>query len=291
MACYSEIVSATDLAACGDAPDVVIVDCRFSLSAPEDGATAYARGHIPGARYAHLERDLSGPRDGVSGRHPLPSRAAFQETLHTLGITPRSQVIAYDDGSGVYASRLWWLLRGFWGHRAVAVLDRGLAGWVAEGRALTADPPVPCAAAPAYPPPAEHEGVWFDTGAVWDELHRPQHRLLLDARGAARYQGTVELIDPVAGHIPGARNRPFEDNLAAHRGFRPAAELRQDFAALLGDREPHEVIHYCGSGVSACHNILAMAIAGYGVTPLYPGSWSAWVSDPARPVARGADRA
>ena len=286
MSRYREIVTPAIVAAHIDDPSWIILDCRFTLSAPEDGAEAYAEGHLPGARYADLERDLSGPRDGRSGRHPLPEPAAFAETLRAWGVGPGTQVVAYDEGSSVYASRLWWLLRGWWGHEAVAVLDGGLTAWMAEGRPLTTEVSKVSPGAP-YPRPSRAEGAWLDTGAVEAIVSGAERRLLVDARGVPRFRGTTESLDPVAGHIPGARNRPFENNLRPDRTFRSPAELRSEFLALLGERPAGDIVHYCGSGVSACHNILAMAVAGFGVTTLYPGSWSAWVSDTRRPVATG----
>ena len=177
-------------------------------------------------------------------------------------------------------------MRGWWGHEAVAVLDGGLTAWIAEGRPLTTEVPKVSPGAP-YPRPSRAEGAWLDTGAVEAVVSGADARLLVDARGAPRFRGTTEPLDPVAGHIPGARNRPFEGNLRPDRTFRPPAELRSEFLALLDGRPAGDIVHYCGSGVSACHNILAMAVAGFGVTTLYPGSWSAWVSDARRPVATG----
>ncbi len=283
---YSDLVTPALVAAHLNDPTWVILDCRFILSAPEAGLAAYNEGHIPGARYADLERHLSGPRDARSGRHPLPSVEAFAETLKGFGIGPATQVVAYDEETSVYASRLWWLLRAWWGHEAVAVLDGGLSAWCSEEHPLTTVvPPVP--AQTSYPRPAGlAEGGWLNDADV-EAVVADGHRLLVDARGVARYRGTTEPLDPVAGHIPGARNRPFEQNLRADRSFRSPEELHQDYLALLGGRPPAEIVHYCGSGVSACHNVLAMARAGFGLTAMYPGSWSAWVSDPARPVATG----
>ncbi|WP_298138287.1 sulfurtransferase [Acidiferrobacter sp.] len=286
MTPYRDIVTPAVVAAHGDDPSWVLLDCRFTLTAPEDGAESYAEGHLPGALYADLERDLSGPRDGRSGRHPLPSPEAFGKTLRGFGIGPKTQVVAYDEGSSVYASRLWWLLRAWWGHEAVAVLDGGLTAWLAAGLPLTTDVPPVRPAAP-YQRPARPQGVWHETPAIEALVGQAGCPLLVDARGAMRYRGTNESLDPVAGHIPGACNRPFESNLRPDRTFRPAAELREQFLALLDGRSEADIIHYCGSGVSACHNILAMALAGFGVTALYPGSWSAWVSDTRRPVATG----
>lgn len=286
MSRYREIVTPAVVAAHSDDPSWVILDCRFTLSAPEEGAKAYAKAHVPGARYADLERDLSAPRDGRAGRHPLPEPAAFAESLRSWGVGPTTQVVAYDEGNSVYASRLWWLMRGWWGHEAVAVLDGGLSAWRAEGRPLTPEVPK-VSVGGAYPRPSRAEGVWLDSGAIETIVAGRDARLLVDARGAPRFRGTTEPLDPVAGHIPGARNRPFEGNLRPDHTFRPPTELRAEFLALLEGRPTGDIVHYCGSGVSACHNILAMAVAGFGVTPLYPGSWSAWVSDARHAVATG----
>lgn len=286
MSPYREIITPAVVAAHIDDPSWVVLDCRFTLSAPEEGAKAYAKGHVPGARYADLERDLSAPRDDRSGHHPLPKPAAFAERLRAWGVGPGTQVVAYDEGNSVYASRLWWLMRGWWGHQAVAVLDGGLSAWLAEGRALGTEIPQ-VALAPAYPRPERAEGVWLDTGAIETIVSGGDARLLVDARGAPRFRGTTEALDAVAGHIPGARNRPFADNLRPDQTFRPPTELRSEFLALLDGRPQGDIVHYCGSGVSACHNILAMAMVGFGVTTLYPGSWSAWVSDADHPVATG----
>ncbi len=286
MSRYREIVTAAVVADHIDDPSWVILDCRFTLSDPEDGAAAYAEGHLPGARYADLERHLSAPRDGRSGRHPLPQPAAFAEALRAWGVGPQMQVVAYDEGSSVYASRLWWLMRGWWGHEAVAVLDGGLEAWMAAGQQLKPEVPK-VSPAPAYARPTTAEGRWLDTSAVEAVVSGADGRLLVDARGVPRFRGAVEPVDSVAGHIPGARNRPFEGNLRRDHTFRPPEELRAEFLALLDGRPASDIVHYCGSGVSACHNILAMALAGFGVTTLYPGSWSAWVSDTRRPVATG----
>ena len=266
-------------------PNWVVLDCRFVLKEPEAGQEDYDLEHLPNAHYAHLERDLSGPRIAGAGRHPLPTLSAFRATLGRWGITPNSQVVVYDEASSVYASRLWWMLREFCGHKAVAVLNGGLGAWRKLGLPLTQEIP-PVRNAPPYPLIASTVCTWVDTDAVADVVAGRSSRLLIDARGSARYQGAVEPFDPVAGHIPGALNRPFEDNLQADETFQSQEALQAAFTKLLGSYKPQDVVHYCGSGVSACHNILAMTIAGFGTTALYPGSWSAWVSDTARPVVR-----
>lgn len=261
----------------------VVLDCRFSLSDPAAGLGAYRQGHIPGALYAHLEQDLSAPTGPGLGRHPLPPLPRFVATVARFGIDPECQVVAYDDCGGVYAGRLWWLLR-WLGHDAVAVLDGGLRAWREAGLPLTADEP---ASRPAsYRAPMPRHDLWVDTPFIEDQVVRQGQWLLLDARGAARFEGREEPIDRVGGHIPGAINLPFKGNLDAQERFLPRARLQERFAAVCADRDPARIIHMCGSGVSACHNVLAMKIAGFPDGRLYVGSWSAWISDPGRPIAR-----
>lgn len=258
----------------------VVLDCRFDLARPDAGEAAWAAGHLPGARYAHLDRDLSGARTGANGRHPLPARAALAAWAGAQGIAPGVQVVAYDDQGGPYAARCWWLLR-WLGHDAVAVLDGGLAAWRAAGQPL--DDQVPPAAAgapyPATPAPAMPT---VDAAGLLAALGRVR---LVDARSGPRFRGEVEPLDPVAGHIPGATLRCFQDNLAAGGRFKPVAQLRAEFDAWATPAA--QVVHQCGSGVTACHNLLAMAHAGLEGSALYPGSWSEWCADPARPVATG----
>lgn len=267
-------------AALGDR-DVVAVDCRFSLADPRAGEAAYRQSHIPGARHAHLDRDLSGPHAPGAGRHPWPDARGFTAWLRRQGISPRTRVVAYDDGDGAFAARLWFLLRVL-GHASVAVLDGGWDRWRAEGRPQ--DATVPAEARADY-------DACFDATLLCDaagvQAHLDAGGLLLDARAPERYRGDVEPLDPVAGHIPGAVNRFFKDNLGPDGSFKPAAQLRAEFEALLEGRPAGQVIHQCGSGVTACHNLLAMELAGLSGASLYPGSWSEWCSDPRRPVARG----
>jgi thiosulfate/3-mercaptopyruvate sulfurtransferase len=278
---YTTLVATAELAAHLADPDWVVFDCRHDLARPESGAKAYAAAHIPGARFLHLDRDLAAPLTGKNGRHPLPDAQAFMRLLGAMGVDSEKQVVAYDDKMGVYAARLWWMLR-WLGHRNVAVLDGGYAKWAGEGRPLNAAVPAPA--------PARFSGeprkVWVDVEDVLRSLHRPG-RILVDARAPDRYRGENETLDPVGGRIPGSLNRFFRDNLDANACFKPAAELRQAFVALLGAAPPDSVVHSCGSGVSACHNLLAMEIAGLYGSNLYPGSWSEWCSDPGRPVERG----
>jgi thiosulfate/3-mercaptopyruvate sulfurtransferase len=259
----------------------VLLDCRFDLSDPSAGLAAYAAAHLPGARYAHLDQDLSGAKTGRNGRHPLPEIAALAAWAGAMGIAPGVQVVAYDDVGGPYAARCWWLLR-WLGHDAVAVLDGGVSAWRAIGGAIergapaspTATAPYPAAAAPAMPT--------IDADALLAALGRVR---LVDARSAARFRGEAETLDPVAGRIPGATLRAFQDNLLPNGRFKPAAQLRAEFENWATPAA--QVVHQCGSGVTACHNLLAMAHAGLEGSVLYPGSWSEWCADPARPIARG----
>ncbi|KPK40606.1 MAG: 3-mercaptopyruvate sulfurtransferase [Gammaproteobacteria bacterium SG8_47] len=263
-----------------------VFDCRFDLKAPEAGQQAYAAGHVPGARYADLARDLSGAVASDTGRHPLPDTRELGLFLSRCGVTSETQVVAYDDHGGAYAARLWWLLR-WLGHERVAVLDGGLAAWRAAGLALSTDRSRPTAGK-ASSFGAAHDSCWLDTAALSDALAR-RSVCLLDAREPERYRGEIEPIDPVAGHIPGARSVPYRGNLDANGRFLDARALRERFAAELAGQAPEQVVHMCGSGVTACQNILAMEVAGLSGSKLYPGSWSAWISDPQRPVARGPD--
>jgi thiosulfate/3-mercaptopyruvate sulfurtransferase len=276
----STLISAADLMALQNvAAPPLVLDCGFDLADPDAGQRAWAAGHVPGAQYAHLDLDLAGVKTGVNGRHPLPTREALATKLGQWGVTPNTQVVTYDAQGGPYAARAWWLLR-WMGHSAVAVLDGGRAAWIAAGGAITVDAPAPAVAAPYATMAANLPTV--DAATLQSKLGRV---LLLDARAAERFRGDAEPLDPVAGHIPTATNRFFKDNLQANGHFKPAAQLREEFNALGAGRVP--VVQQCGSGVTACHNLLAMAHAGLGDSTLYPGSWSEWCSDPARPVARG----
>lgn len=275
------LVGAEELAGhLGDA-DWRIFDCRHDLRDTEYGAKAYAKGHIPGALFAHLDRDLSGPKTGRNGRHPLPDPAGFAAWLSACGVGPATQVVAYDNEGGIFAARFWWMLR-WLGHDRAAVLDGGLAGWKRAKLALDADiPTYPAANFVARP-----QGGLVDADYVLAHLNRPE-MLLLDARSEERFAGQNETLDPVGGHIPGALNRFYFDNLDdAGVYFKPAEELRGEFVALLAGRPPQALVQQCGSGVTACHNLLAMEVAGLAGSQLYAGSWSEWCADPARPVAR-----
>ena len=276
---HSTLISVQDLQALQAAGTPhVLLDCGFDLADPAAGERAHAAGHLPGSIHVHLDHDLAGPKTGHNGRHPLPERGAFAARAGTWGIQPGLQVVCHDDQGGVYAARAWWMLR-WLGHAEVAVLDGGRAAWVAAGGALHTDR---AAMAPQPPYPAAKATMpTVDTATLQGQLGRA---LLLDARAPERFRGEVEALDPVAGHIPGAANRFFKSNLAADGHFKPAAQLREEFVALGATAD---VVHQCGSGVTACHNLLAMAHAGLPAGTLYPGSWSEWCSDPARPVARG----
>lgn len=260
----------------------VVIDCRFSLADTGHGRRVYAESHIPGARYAHLDDDLSSPVTPTSGRHPLPDPAAFCAKLGAWGITPETQVVVYDDSYGSMAVRLWWLLRGL-GHRQIALLDGNYPKWQREKRPTTAEAPD---VTPAhYPVPARVD--WGVDAATVEAIRTDPAYRLIDARPEQRFSGEVEKIDRVAGHIPGAINWVYEENLDFDGTYLPAAELRTSYEQLLGGVTPENVVHTCGSGVTACHNILAMDVAGLPGSRLYPGSWSEWITDPARPVATG----
>lgn len=265
-----------------DDPRWVVVDCRFVLSDPEAGRRAYAAGHIPGARYAHLNEDLSSPVTPASGRHPLPSPNTLAEKLGRWGIDKHSQVVVYDDSFGAMAARLWWLLR-WLGHEAVALLDLGYPKWVREQRPITTDPPE---IRPTPFHPTINHSMCVDADYVM-HMTRAKEGLLLDARAEERFRGEVELLDKVAGHIPGAINLPYEDNLDFTGEFMSDEALREHYQAVLGQVSPEKVVHMCGSGVTACHSVLAMEHAGLSGAKLYAGSWSEWITDPSRPVVKG----
>lgn len=265
-----------------DDPRWVVLDVRHELTQPSWGEDEYREEHIPGARFLHLDRDLSAPKTGRNGRHPLPSAATAAATFGAAGIDATKQVVVYDQGPGAYAARCWWMLR-WLGHEAVAVLDGGFDRWMRERRPITADVPV---VAPASFRARESLPV-VGAGEILADLARGASTIVLDARSPERFRGEAEPFDPVAGRVPGATNRPVAQNLAKDGTFKPAADLRDELAAMLGSRDAAQVIHMCGSGVTACHNMLAMAIAGFPAGRLYAGSWSEWCADPARPVARG----
>jgi thiosulfate/3-mercaptopyruvate sulfurtransferase len=278
---YTTLVSTSVLAA--HAGEWAVVDCRFDLANESWGRDQYLAAHIPAAVYASLNDDLSGPRSGTNGRHPMPSDAALIATFERLGIGSDTQVVAYDQDAGSYAARLWWLLR-YAGHNGVAVLDGGFAKWTAEGRPVrTGDE----SRAAAVFRPSFHRDMLVTADEVASRSQDGRTRLV-DARAAERFEGRSETIDKVAGHIPGAHNRFFRDNLAPDGTMLDAASLRAAFGKLLDGRKPQDAVMYCGSGVTACHNLLAMAHAGLEGSSLYTGSWSEWSSDPARPIETGA---
>jgi len=283
---YTTLIEPSELAAHTSDPDWVVVDCRFELARPDWGASAYAQEHVPNALYAHLDRDLSGPVTSTSGRHPMPSVEAFSATVRRLGIDENVQVVAYDQGTGAYASRLWWLLR--WaGHSQAAVLNGGFAAWQQAGLPVSQQSGVrqlrrfvPGGARGHVVTTAELQKLQAAGGLTRGE------RTLIDARGADRFAGQNETLDPVAGHVPGAINHPFMRNLDAQGRFLPAETLRSLWLDTLQGQAPSNVIAMCGSGVTACHNLLALERAGLPGAQLYAGSWSEWIRDAARPVAR-----
>jgi thiosulfate/3-mercaptopyruvate sulfurtransferase len=280
------LVDARALAARLPDPDWRIVDCRFDLAAPAAGEAAYAASHVPGAVYAHLDRDLSAPRTERSGRHPLPAADAAAATFARLGIDARTQVVAYDASGGMYAARLWWMLR-WLGHERAAVLDGGWQAWTTAGLPESAEPVrVEPRSFVAHP-----QARAFVNADELDGLLEGNACLLLDARAPERYEGRAEPLDPKAGHVPGARNHPYVRNLGADGRFLPEAELRERLLARLRGRAPSEVVSMCGSGVTACHTLLALEAAGLPGGRLYPGSWSEWSRDPQRPVATGPEPA
>jgi len=280
---YTTLISATDLAAHLHDTNWVVCDCRHDLADTEAGRRAWAESHIPGARFVHLDEDLSAPKTGTNGRHPLPDPAAFTRRLGSLGIDGSKQVVAYDASGGYYAARLWWMLR-WLGHDAVAVMDGGWGAWIAAGNPVTSVAPAVSPVRFAPHPRAENAR---EIASIAVSIGK-DGGLLLDARAPNRYRGENETLDPVGGHIPGAANRFFQNNLESGGRFKPAEQLKKEFEGVLGTHKAIEVTHYCGSGVTACHNLLAMEIAGLAGSRLYPGSWSEWCADASRPVATGA---
>ncbi len=279
---YTTLIDAASLQTLmRDGAPLVVLDASFDLADTEAGARHYRAQHVPGAHYVHLDRDLCAAKTGTNGRHPLPTRQTFGVLAARLCIEPGKQVVVYDGQGAMYAARVWWMLRWI-GHVEAAVLDGGLAAWQAAGGPLTADVPERCEDAAAYPV--------RKTAAKSIEAEMLARLLgrhpLIDARAPERFRGEVEPIDAQAGHIPGARNRYYKDNLGADGRFKSAEQLRAEFRPLLDGAPPAQAVHQCGSGVTACHNLLAMEHAGLGGSALYPGSWSEWSSDPARPVAR-----
>lgn len=281
---HTTLVSTEELAAHLEDPKWVVFDCRFTLSDPDAGRHAYHVGHIPGARYAHLNDDLSAPVTASTGRHPLPAPKELAEKLGRWGVDKSKQVVVYDSSFGAIAARLWWLLH-WLGHKAVAVLDGDLRKWEKERRPLTTE--LPRIISTQFHPTIRDD-AWLDSDAV-ARLVTEGGGLIIDARSEERFNGEREPFDAVAGHIPGAINVPFEDNLEPGGTFLSREELGEHYRRVLGGHHPHTVVHMCGSGVTACHNLLAMEHAGLRGARLYPGSWSEWIRDPRRPIATGAD--
>jgi len=280
----AQLISPSALDQRREQPGLVILDCRFALEDPDYGHRSYAEGHIAGAHYADLERDLSAPVvKGVTGRHPLPRPEALEARLQAWGIDADSAIVLYDDGPGAYAARAWWLLAWLGKREGVFILDGGLKAWHAAGLPLSLDPP---ANVPGSFVGTPDHGLLLSAEQLQRRLGQPT-LTLLDARAQPRFRGDVEPIDPVAGHIPGAQCAAFTENLGSDGRFLSADQLRQRFAAKLGDRSPSELVAYCGSGVTACHNLFALCLAGYPLGSLYAGSWSEWITDPKRAVAKG----
>ena len=265
-----------------DDPRWVVVDCRFVLTDPDAGRRAYAAGHVPGARYAHLDNDLCSPVTPASGRHPLPYPQVLAEKLGRWGIDKTSQVVVYDDTFGAIAARLWWLLR-WLGHEAVALLDGGYPKWQREGHPVTME--LPMIQATQFHPTINN-AMWVDAEYV-EKIHEQKDGVLIDARADIRFRGDVEPLDKIAGHIPGAINIPYEDNLDFSGEFMSDEALRELYLAAMNHVAPDQVVQMCGSGVTACHNILAMEHAGLAGSKLYAGSWSEWITDANHPVAKG----
>ena len=282
MSGWTTLVQAETLAIALGRPDLAIVDCRFSIQNPGAGESAYLTAHLPGAVYAHLDRDLSNISKQGVGRHPWPDAETFTAKLGEWGISPQTQVIAYDDGEGAHAARFWFLMREL-GHEKVAVLDGGWKRWTSIG--------LPVDSSVKKPIPTKYTGK-FDASRLLDADDVQQRlaagEVLIDARGADRFRGENETIDRVAGHVPGAVSRPFPTNLDDHGRFKTPMQLADEFRALLAGKTAEETMVMCGSGVTACHHLLAMERAGLRGARLYTGSWSGWISDPSRGIATGA---
>lgn len=282
------LISATELESlrARGTHDIVVIDCSFDLANPTAGREAYHQGHLPGAYYLHLDNELSGPKTGVNGRHPLPDAELLTARLRSLGVNDDTLVVAYDAQGAMYAARLWWLLRWI-GHEASAVLDGGKAAWIAAGLPLEpGNTPDPAPEAAGNLSLRSTLVPTVDAATLVENLTAPT-RLVVDARAPDRFRGENETIDPVGGHIPGAINRFFKDNLRPDGHFKSADTLRKEFGQLFAGTPPAETVMQCGSGVTACHNLLALEVAGLTGAALYPGSWSEWSADPKRPVATG----
>ncbi len=278
---WPTLIAAPELARHLSEPDWIIFDCRHDLADTDAGERSYRENHVPGARFAHLDRNLAGLKSGRNGRHPLPHPKDLTAWLGSQGVSNNSQVVAYDASGGIFAARLWWLLR-WLGHDKVAVLDGGWQAWTKAGYPVTAE--LPELASRAFYASAAQGAV--DVNFVHSHLQQASMRLL-DARAPDRFAGENETLDPVGGHIPGALNRFYKNNLDEQGHFKRSDVLRREFQAILGSGSPSQIVHQCGSGVTACHNLLAMEIAGLAGSRLYPGSWSEWCSDPRRPMVTG----
>lgn len=280
----AQLISASQLQQRLAQPNLLILDCRFALDDPAYGLRSYDEGHIPGAHFADLERDLSGPiHKGVTGRHPLPDAQQLLQRLRDWGLNHASEVVLYDDGPGAFAARAWWLLAWLGKREGVYLLDGGLKAWRKAGGELTHELPAASGGDFTGRPDAS---LLLSAEQLQQRLRDPQ-LCLLDARALPRFKGEVEPLDPVAGHIPGAQCAVFTDNLDSDGHFLSAEQLRQRFAAQLAERPASGLVAYCGSGVTACHNLFALCLAGYPLAPLYAGSWSEWITDPGRPIATG----
>ncbi|MBP0939637.1 sulfurtransferase [Pseudomonas alliivorans] len=281
----AQLIGPEQLAVRQQTPGLVILDCRFALEDPDYGQRSYAQGHIDGARFADLNRDLSGPVvKGRTGRHPLPDPATLVERLRTWGICNDSDIVLYDDGPGMYAARAWWLLTWLGKREGVYLLDGGLKAWHAAGLPLSLDAPRGETGDFTGEPDMS---LVLSASRLQGRLGRPE-MTLIDARAEARFRGEVEPIDPIAGHIPGAQCAAFNENLGPDGRFLPPEQLKQRFAEQLQGRPAQSLVSYCGSGVTACHNLFALCLAGYPLGTLYAGSWSDWITDPTREIATGA---
>lgn len=284
MSTLSPILQAQQLFEILQSPNLRVIDCRFDLVKPTWGRENYSQAHIPGAAFADLNSDLSAPIGPTTGRHPLPAAPDFVETLARWGITPETRVVVYDLGGGGFAGRLWWMLRAI-GHAQVQLLDGGFAQWQRDQLPISSEIEIPQATAFKYSPEFCPD-LWVTSQQVFSALQDPTIRLV-DARASERFQGLSEPIDSIAGHIPGALNRFHGDNLTPAGTFKPAAQLKQEFTDLLGDAPLSQAFVYCGSGVTSCHHIIAMELAGLPQPKIYLGSWSEWIRDPNRPTATG----
>jgi thiosulfate/3-mercaptopyruvate sulfurtransferase len=279
------LVSATELHELLASGSTVVVDCRFDLVDPDKGRADWLAGHIPGATYAHLDEDLAAPIGPHTGRHPLPETDVFADFLASAGWSGEKLLVAYDDGSNAISARLWWMMR-YYGKQA-ALLDGGFNAWLEAG--FQTESGIPAVTKTALEPLQPDPGRVVSADSISKQLNSGAEPVL-DARAPERFSGEVEPLDTRAGHIPGSLNRPFTDNLNSSGRFRTPLELKSEFEALLGKASAEKVIHSCGSGVTACHNLFAMELAGLGCSRLYPGSWSHWIRDPNRPVATGDER-